>query len=146
MRGFPPLHILAFALAFALFAVPLARLTFARPSPVARQSPPATSEAETTPTLLRLRLAHTPETLSVTLNGKELLKPDAVKNASAASRVNLDIPTEGLELLVNATWPTGTPDTAVTIELEPDGLDSQSQTRWSSGSTLQEPFSYYWKP
>jgi len=144
MRGSPPLHIFAFALAFAVFAVPLARLTFARPA--MRQAAVATSVSKTTPTLLRLRLAHVPAKISVTLNGKELLPEASPKAAQQEVPIAVSIPPEGLELFVNAEWPPGTPDTAVTVELEPDGLETLSLTRWSSGPALSEPFSYYWKP
>ena len=145
MRGSPPLHIFLFALAFALFAVPLARLTFARPAPPAKA---VVVEKRTTgtPTLLRVRLAHQPATLSVTLDGKSLLQAADNQSTLQESRVDISIPAEGVELLIEATWPAGTPDTPITVELEPDGLDTQSQTRWSSGGTLHEPFSYHWNP
>jgi hypothetical protein len=57
----------------------------------------------------------------------------------------LAIPKEGLEFLVNVTWPEGTPDTAFAIELEPDGLETQTQTRWASGATLDDVFTFQWR-
>lgn len=35
-------------------------------------------------------------------------------------------------------WPEGTPDTALTVEVEPDGFETRSETRWSTGSALSE--------
>ena len=46
---------------------------------------------------------------------------------------------------VSATWPGNTPDTALTLEFEPDGLESRSETRWSSGGSLDEVITFSWK-
>jgi len=59
---------------------------------------------------------------------------------------DLSIAKDGIDLQLKAAWPTGTPDTAVTLDVEPDGLDSQSQTRWSVGPHLEEVIPFLWKP
>ena len=147
MRGSPPLHLVLFALGFALLAVPLSRLTFARPT-VIRDTSPVPADAPTVPTIVRIRVAHAPEALSLKLNGRELVVGGGTKLTAAAMelRENLAIPAEGLEFLLSAKWPTGTPDTALSIELEPDGLDAQSQTRWSTGAQIEDVITYRWKP
>jgi hypothetical protein len=107
----------------------------------------AAAEVVTTRTYIRLRFAHAPLSASVKLDGRELV--DAKFAPSSSSTVefqsDLSIPKEGLELVVNVTWPEGTPDTAFAVELEPDGLDAQAQTRWSTGAKLEDVFNFQWK-
>ena len=146
MRGFPPFHLLIFAIAFALFSVPLARLTFARPQQVQKQVAENVDVLEGTPTTIRIRFAHAPTALSLKLGDKELLAPLTfpLKDVQEIP-VQIVIPLEGFDLLLDAKWPEGTPDTALTIELEPDGLEAQSQTRWASGAALTEILPFQWK-
>lgn len=147
MRGSPPLHLVLFAVGFALLAVPLAQLTFARPA-VLRDTSAVLAESPTVPTVVRIRVAHVPETLSLKLNGRELVAGGGTKPTAAALelRENIAIPADGLEFLLSAKWAAGTPDTAVSVELEPDGLDAQSQTRWSAGTQIEDVITYRWKP
>lgn len=153
MRGFPPLHVIAFTLAFALLAIPLSHLTFARPDgggPAKDNGTPATTAAAATKTKLttyaRLRLAHLPVSLSVTLDGIELLPVDGQKplEGNVEFETALSFPNEGIELVVTAQWPAGTPDTAVTLELEPEEKEARTQTQWSTGESMSKPFAYTW--
>ena len=149
MRGSPPLHLVLFAVGFALLAIPLARLTFARPATPAVVSTREASPGDTaTPTLLRVRFAHPPRSASLKHEAAELLPaPSPEPRApSFEARTRLTLPPDGIELLLEVTWPQGTPDTAVTVELEPDGLEARSQTRWSSGGMLTEVLTFHWKP
>lgn len=152
MRGSPPLHLTLFLAGFILLAVPLAHLTFARPTAVERAASVTPSQpqatAATTPAIVRIRFAHRPESLSVKLDGRELVTPAALQEAKSVVELKEDLllTSDGLELFVNAQWPTGTSDTALSLELEPDGLDMQSQTRWTSGSQLSEAFTFHWNP
>lgn len=138
MRGFPPLHLIIITIGFALLAMPLAHLTSARP---ATSTAAETSSPSTTPTLIRVRFAHVPQSVSLKHDGRELLPASSIE-----FRAELTIPPDGIELFLTATWPAGTPDTAITVELEPDGLETQSQTRWSNGGSLAEPLLFHWKP
>ena len=147
MRGFPPLHLLVFVIGFALFAIPLARLTFARPgtTPQSHAQTAPTVASATTSCIIRVRFAHKPATLSLKLGDKEIitnLTPQTLSPIEAQAA--MIIPKDGLELMLNATWPQGTPDTALTVELEPDGLDVRSATRWSNGAKLSEVLSFTW--
>ena len=142
MRGSPPLHLVLFALAFALLAVPLGQLTFGRLD--ASQTERVADPLAPTPAVLRVRFAHVPKGISVKLGAKELMPAKPQATASMEARVELAIPKEGIDLLVGVTWPEGTPDTAVTVELEPDGLEAQAQTRWSTGAKLTEVFTFQW--
>lgn len=145
MRGFPPLHLLLFSIGFALFAIPLTRLTQSRaaasaPSPAASSSP---AEALVTPAILRLRCAHLPAKISLTFNGRELL-PAAAPAFAVEESLQVPIPPDGIELKLEAEWPGGTPDTAISVELEPDGHETLSQTRWSTDGRLSEILVYQW--
>lgn len=149
MRGFPPIHVIAFTLAFALLAIPLSHLTFARPSgPVARTegSENASAKDARLGTYVRVRLAHVPVSLSLKLDGAELLPAGEQKpqKGQVEFQTSLPFPNEGIEILVTAQWPAGTQDTAVTIELEPEEKESRVQTQWSTGDSMSKPFAYNW--
>ena len=143
MRGSPPLHLVLFMVAFALLAIPLSHLTFARPESVVTTSQVQASEK--TSTQLRFRFAHKPVSISVKLDGTELFSAKVPDKSTASVRNELTIPKEGLELVVTVAWPEGTPDTAFTMEVEPDGMDMQTQTHWSSGSHMEEFYTFQWK-
>ncbi|WP_050026355.1 hypothetical protein [Verrucomicrobium sp. BvORR034] len=145
MRGFPPLHLLLFAIAFGLVAVPLSHLTFARPAVVQPQTGKPAAIPDGIHTYLRLRFAHVPEKVSVRL-GDQLLMDEktAAPAATMTTEASLVIPKEGLELLVQATWPIGTPSTAITLELEPDEKEARSQTHWTADSAFSQIYSFVW--
>lgn len=147
MRGNPPLHLALALIGFFLLAIPLAKLTFARTDvrPVTPTIGTPVENITTSGCLLRVRFAHQPKGLSIIHGGKMLLE---TKGADAKSpieqNIRLDISRDGIELKVAAEWPEGTPDTALTIELEPDGLDTRSVTRWSRGERINEIVSFTW--
>lgn len=147
MRGSPLFHLLLGALAFALFAIPVARLTFARPSPPAPVGRSlVTPQSELTKRVfIRVRVAHAPNSLSLKTGARELLAPGTDHAGSIIeSEAAIEIPDDGLELALMARWPEGTPDTAVTVELAPDGLDARSETRWSKGARMSEILDFKW--
>lgn len=149
MRGYPPIQLFFLMLAFGAMAVPLARLTFAREKPIVAAVAKVEKETKHTPTQLRLRFAHPVKSLSLKLGDREMLSNTTAGTATFTSplevKQDLDIPAEGIEFIVSAEWSEGTPDTALTLELEPDGLDSKSETRWSSGNQMTEVISFQWK-
>lgn len=145
MRGFPPLHLLLFALAFGLVSVPLAHLTFARPAVVQSVGKKPAVTDEGIHTYVRLRFAHLPEQVSVKLGDQVLLdQKTTAPSSTMETEASLVIPKDGVELLVQATWPTGTPDTALTVEIEPDEKEARSQTHWSVGTALSQIYSFAW--
>lgn len=141
MRGFPPIQIFLLCLAFIVLAVPLSQLTGTslqdKPAVKAAAKVEASSAA-----LLRVRYAHRPVTLSVKIGGKELV--GSIDASPLEMETTLTAPKEGVDVFVAATWPEGTPDTALTLEIEPDGLESRTETRWSSGTTLDEVVTFAW--
>lgn len=142
MRGFPPIQLAVLVIAFAALAIPLSHLTG---DP--QTEPPAPAPAKKTETavhaLLRLRYAHPPAQLSLKLGGKELIT--TIQESPIEVDATLSDIKDGIEVLLNATWPENTPDTAITLEVEPDGLETLRETRWSSASSLDEVLSFSWK-
>lgn len=146
MRGFPPIQIFLLCLAFAVLAIPLAHLTGSHQlsrGMASGQPPVAKKEAQLRSVWLRLRYAHRPATLSLKVADKELLT--AVEDSPIEVKTTLPDVSAGLDAFLSATWAEGTPDTALTLEVEPDGLDTRSETRWSSAASLNEVLSFSWK-
>lgn len=142
MRGSPPLHLALFLIGFAFLAVPLVKLTSA---PAARTAftPVAAVVSEKVPVLVRLRFAHPPVKVRLAL-GSQILVDGPVQSPHELTH-EIKLPPDGIELSLSATWPDGTPDTAVTVELEPDALDARSETRWSIGPSLEEVIPFVWR-
>ena len=146
MRGSPPLQLAILLLGFFALAVPLVQLTSARPVPLAGRPAPAAEAAAPRPMLVRIRHAHKPASLSLMLGGKELLPPPESGASPLEIRTTFAIPAEGIEFSLHATWPAGTPDTPLTLEVEPDALDMQSQTLWSIDGRIDDTLAFAWKP
>jgi hypothetical protein len=171
VRGFPPIQILLLCVAFTALAFPLGHLTghdiFARHAeshrhdhddhedhhhdeggPKVVQGSEEHPEEEhvhaAVPALVRLRFAHKPLTVSLKQDGKELLKGIDLAASPAEIKAAIGVSHEGDEMEVTATWPEGTPETAITIEIEPDGFDIRSLTRWASEAELNEVLTFQW--
>ena len=129
-------------LAFIALAVPLVQLTSAVGA-VDIIATKGVKESKEVTTRVVVRWAHKPAKLSLKSGNKELLT--AIAEDPMETEVQLLIPKEGIELQAEAEWPAGTPNTALTIDLEPDSLESQSQTRWSVDGKLSEIIVYQWK-
>ncbi len=143
MRGYPPIHLLLLMLAFGALAVPLVNLTTAR---TATASAPRVEQAPNShESRLRLRFAHQPKTVSLKVSDKDLLAGVQPRDSLFEAKAELSIPVDGIEFILTAEWPEGTADTALTLEIEPDGLDGKTETRWSSGGALTEVISFQWK-
>ena len=141
MRGFPPIQIFLLCLAFVVLAVPLSQLTGTttpRKAAVVK-----VVESTSVKSLVRLRYAHKPVTLSVKIADKELI----AEIAASPIELQADLPSvkDGVDVFLSATWAEGTPDTSITLELEPDGFASRSETRWSSAGSLDEVITFEWK-
>jgi hypothetical protein len=141
MRGFPPIQIFLLVLTFVVLAVPLSHLT----GTVSHVEPTQKKvvESESVKTFLRLRYAHKPATLSLKIGGKEQIT--AIDASPMELQTALPAVKDGVDVFLSATWAEGTPDTSITLELEPDGLASRSETRWSSAGSLDEVITLEWK-
>lgn len=147
MRGFPPIQIFLLALAFGLLAIPLVQLTgntANTPALSANMNESPAAKVEAVPTLIRLRYAHKPTSVSLKQAGKELLGALDLAESPCETQIKMIIAKAGDDLELIATWPPGTPETALTVEIEPDGLESRSQTRWSTDATLNEILTFIW--
>lgn len=154
MRGFPPLHLLFFVVLFGLTAWPLSQLTFARRiyQPQQTTSAQTVEPSSTTSARLTLRVSHPVSQLVIRPLHPQDAKPLAVIDSGNLPSFPTEIPVElaldenTIEISLEASWPSNTPDAAVTLELEPDGLDHKSQTVWSSDQQLHEILTFQWQP
>lgn len=152
MRGFPPVQLFILGLVFGLLALPLVQLT-STPAvePVAKEGRSHNDHLKaddgklvTVPTMARLRFAHQPLSVSLKQGDKELAQKLDLSASPVEFRTGVKVSKGGNELVLAATWPEGTPDTALTVELEPDGFEIRSETRWSSGTALEEVLTFSW--
>ena len=143
MRGTPPVQLAFLLLGFFLLAVPLVQLTHGRTEPVAAARPVATGEGRQV--FIRARYAHQPVKLLVKHGADDLLPQPDLAVSPVEGRAKIEIPQAGLELSVQAEWPAGTPDTALTIEVDPDALESRSQTLWSQDGRIEDTMFFSWK-
>ncbi|MCF7785003.1 MAG: hypothetical protein K9N47_02720 [Prosthecobacter sp.] len=141
MRGFPPIQIFLLCLTFVVLAVPLSHLTGTVSH--AKAAPVKVEESPSVKSLVRLRYAHKPVTLSVKIADKELIAE--IGGSPIELQTTLPSPNDGVDVFVKASWAEGTPDTSITLELEPDGLATRSATRWSSSESLDEVITFEWK-
>ena len=147
MRGSPVLQCLIGTVAFALFAIPLARLTIARSAPP-RSDDASTAAAESAKarhTFIRIRFAHPPESLSLRFEGMELVPPSrSVLVSPLETEAAVPLSHDSIDLALAVRWPGNTSETAVTVELEPDELDARRETRWATGAALDEILNFKW--
>ncbi len=141
MRGFPPIQIFFLVLTFVVLAIPLTQLTGT--TTPAKAAAVKVVEEKSVKTLVRLRYAHKPVTLSVKIADKELIA--GVAGSPIELTATLPSVKDGVDVFLSATWAEGTPDTSITLELEPDGLASRSETRWSAAGSLDEVITFEWK-
>lgn len=115
-------------------------------APGAQETPrPAPTEQSTdVPTVITVRCAHRPEALSISHGGR-ILWQSGMPGLYEEAECSLPLKDGSLTLTVSARWPEGTPDTPVTLELEPEGRPSASATRWSFGPSLNDSYSFSWK-
>lgn len=130
---------LAGALLYLLTAPP------ARQASNAHNPAPATSSPDLSLVYLTVRYAHCPESIVIRHGASILVEAKNPNLPSMEKEVGIAIPSSGmLRLKVDAVWPQGTPDTPITLTLEPDSRESRSETRWSSGRTIHDIFSFRW--
>ena len=160
MRPSPLVLLALVAVGFALIAVPLARLTRADSTrQLERGVAPGTTAtgllpgADEVAGLVRVRAAHAPLRVTVSQDGRRVAEFGAPAGAAAGAlaepmeqpvvlRWVVEAP---LDLLVEATWPDGTPPTALGVEVEPDGEETRRVTVWSDGAAMTELLTFSWK-
>lgn len=154
MRPSPLVLLALVAIGFALIALPLTRLTGAADAAWTPRAEPAgggstdPSTMGAVESLIRLRFAHAPISVKIQQNGVELAALGAPTDPSSGQieiRQSLTLGAgPSLDLLVEATWPDGTPATALGVEVEPDGQETRRTTVWTDTPTLSELVTFSW--
>ena len=145
MRGSPPVQLALLLLGFFAVGVPLVQLTHGRSEAVVPKA--ATSKAEEAlPVLVRIRYSQKPSKLEVKKGSESVLPQGGLAASPVEIHAAFGNVQEELEFSVVAEWPAGTPETALTIEVEPDGLPGRSQTFWSINGRIEDAASFTWKP
>ena len=139
MHGSPLLRTLVVVLLLSFAAVPLWRLTRARESGgvVAATAEPAAKSG----VRIELAFAHPPSGFQVTHLGKVIWESQT-PGASARKDFKMEFPKEGIDLGIKATWPAGTPLTAVRVNVTPEGGNPLQQTAWGTG-TMDEVLTFH---
>jgi len=153
MRPSPLVLLALVAVGFALIAVPLARLTGAegasRPTTGGAAAAPAAAGAGLVTSWVRLRFAHPPLKVTLSQDGRSVAVFAAPADAASGlmeQACELALPPgEVIDLLVEATWPGGTPPTALGVEVEPDGQETRRATVWTEAPALTELLTFSWK-
>ena len=127
MKGSPLLRALLVVIALLVLLWPLRNLTshHAKGPPSLPQTPATESNAH-----LGLTSTTFPFTFEISHLGKTIWKGEATEN-SVARDVQLIFPREGIDLLIDAKWE-GQRQTAVKIDLTPEGGDTITKTLWST--------------
>ena len=145
MRGSPPVQLALLLLGFFAVGVPLVQLTHGRSEPPAQVQNAMPTAVENRPVFVRVRYAHKPLKLVLKKGGEDLLINPDLAVSPVESHARFAVPVEGLELSLRAEWPPGTPETALTVEVEPDGMEGRSQTCWSIGGRIEDTVTFTWK-
>lgn len=132
MRGFPLVNGALIVLALCLALLPLWKLTRASPLRATEQRFEEDARA-TVSTRISVRYAHPPSVLTVSHLGESVWSPSSSAEIDAGKALQLALPEEGIDLLVTATWPEGTPMTALEVMLEPEARFEQSRVLWGEG-------------
>jgi len=128
MRGSPLLRVLLVVVALLAVLWPLRSLTTHRteePPDISQRAPAAQSS-------VRLVLTSTtvPFTFEISHLGKTIWKGEATEN-SVAREVKMTFPSEGIDLLLDVRWQ-GEKQTAVKLEVTPEGGDAIARTLWGT--------------
>ena len=127
MKGSPLLRALLVVIALLAVLWPLRSLTNHH-----AKEPPSLPQTPTTESNVHLVLTSTtfPFTFEISHLGKTIWKGEA--SASIVARdVQLIFPREGIDLLIDAKWE-GQRQTAVKIDLTPEGGDTITKTLWGT--------------
>ena len=142
MSGSPILRTLAATVAAVIFAVLLFRITHSDTTTQARIE---IAQPDKIPTLVRIRSSHTPSKLTLMLETRAIVELHEDTGNAWEIESHLVIPPEGVELLLEASWPEEADHAAVTVELEPEALDAKSETAWSDAGELQAYLTFRWQ-
>jgi hypothetical protein len=150
------LHLLLLITAFVLLSVPLRHLTGAVKSESGQavagasgvvegmEEHPEGEHVHRVPVRIRVRYAHAPEMMRLEAGERDFLKGASLGTSPVECEAEMEIGHEGNEFVLEVKWPEGVGATAVTVELEPEGLDMRSETRWSEGGAISDVLTFVW--
>ena len=90
--------------------------------------------------VISVKTAHQPTSLTLSHLGKVVWQA----NSSQTFETRLVIPPEGIDLVVHAVWPEGTPESAIEITLEPEALTEVSRVLWGEGD-VEDVLTFVWE-
>lgn len=144
MRGFPLINTAVILLALGLILLPLAHLTSSKveaPPSLPAESQPVEAAI---PVTISARFAHAPTRLTLTHLGRVIWQADSSAAVAEGCELLLDIPREGIDLLVHVVWPENTPESALELSLEPTALAGRSQILWGEGE-VEDVLTFTWQ-
>jgi hypothetical protein len=142
MRGFPLINGALILIALVVALIPLVRLTSAQRAELPTTVPTPTP-SQGIPVTISARYAHPPTQLVISHLGQELWSAASRSEIDEGVNLALPLPEEGIDLLVTAAWPNGTPNTALEITLEPESLREQSKVLWGEGQA-EDVLTFQW--
>lgn len=141
MRGFPLWNFFAVIALLALVAIPLRRISAARPPALPSPSGPAAAAAPGPPVSLRLRFVHAPREAALFCDGKE----QPLEGQGLERQATLPLRDGALEVEVKATWADGTGPTLIELRAAPEGQAEQLQNLWSEETAVDEWLRFHWR-
>ncbi len=130
--------------AFLLALVPLRSLTGRQANPeIPPIVHPSVAEVSLIPVKMRLRFTGKPVRVEVKHLGKTLWAEDVIRNNEVEARTQLDLPEEGIDLLLNLQWAERESLSAVELTLEPEGIEERSVTVWGRGE-VSDVLTFQW--
>ncbi len=105
---------------------------------------PAADGAHEMPVMLCVKCAHRPESIIIR-HGQQIIWQAQAPQTYEEARCSLPAPAAELTLTVSARWPQDTPDTPITLTLEPEGKHAATGTVWSFGPELNDTCTFSWK-
>jgi len=149
MRHWPITEALVVLVLGLILLVPLLHVT-GRESVVDNAGSAETGEPETaasnpeaarSPSWISVRSPHPLANLRLSCEGETLIQTQSVNRVETAA--DLPIGRTGIELLLEAAWPDGTPESVVEILIEPDTLEASTRSVWGEG-TVDDILSFQW--
>ena len=102
--------------------------------PVAEESEATGNTAELVSSSLTIRGAHSFQSISCLLGGKEI-ELDTLSSNEVEAELQSN---STLEFTLKIDWPENTPETAVIIQVMPDGKATLERTIWAEGTLTEE--------
>lgn len=149
MRGFPFLNLLiALVLSLAVLWPLVWRYTRTEEKAESLEAAAPLVEPEPgEPARVSLRFVHAPLAVKLMADGQTLHEWTALAGALVLEEsVTLPLVEDRVEIMVQITWPAGTPETVAELQVEPDGREKKRANVWSVDGAADELIALTWKP